>query len=87
MPSKKALFVDADAFHLLHIATSETSIYRPFHDRMGGVPVQSQQLNRATYTAARLRDIDGESLKHQCKARVLTSPRNLDRFIAALVTS
>lgn len=87
MTLAEALFIHADMLDIFGFSTLKSSLYTGSHDGMGRVPGQTKQACRSTDIGCRLKNADRERLEHQRKARVLSRPRNRDRFDPAAGTS
>src|SRR5215510_13931727 len=84
LPAAKALLVNTNQSHRLHVTTLQASFDGSLHDLMRTVPIQSQEPCATAECLAGLQHPNGEGFKHQCKATVLASPGYFDGFDTVL---
>ena len=76
----EVLLVDAKVGNGLRLASLETRLHSPIHDRLGRVPREAKERGGGLDGAARLQDFDGKGFKEQGEPAVLPGPRRHDRL-------
>jgi len=82
--SPEALLVDADVLDGRGLAAIETACHCPIHDRLHGIPRETEQSGCGFHGAASLQNLDGEGLEEEREAGMLPRSWRHDRLYAML---